>query len=100
MWLRLRAFCLNVRESIANAGMRDGFEICSFQESREKSREKSGSTVRSPGKSWKSGGGKVFVFPLVSRECSRGRRDSHEVVWCLMDGYDGLVIDIYSCDRP
>jgi len=27
MWLRLRVFCLNVRESIANAGMRDSFEI-------------------------------------------------------------------------
>jgi len=31
------------------------------------------------------GGGKVFVFLLVSRECSRGRkRHSHGVVWCLM----------------
>jgi len=41
---------------------------CSFRESREKS----GSTVRSAGKSWKPGGGKVIVFLLVSRECSRG----------------------------
>jgi len=36
------------------------------------SREKSGSTVRSAGKSWKPGGGKVIVFLLVFRECSRG----------------------------
>ena len=34
------------------------FGSCSFRESREKS----GSTVRSAGKSWKPGGGKVFVF--------------------------------------
>jgi len=33
----------------------------------------SGGTVRSAGKSWKLGGGKVLVFLLVSRECSRGK---------------------------
>jgi len=70
------------------------FGSCSFRESREKS----GSTVRSTGRSWKPGGGKVIVFLLVSRECSRGR-DSHGVVWCLMDGYE-VFVDIYSCDRP
>jgi len=42
---------------------------CSFRESREKS----GSTVRSTGKSWKPGGGKAFVFLLISRQCSRGK---------------------------
>ena len=42
---------------------------CSFRESREKS----GSTVRSAGRSWKLGGGTVFVFLLVSRECSWGK---------------------------
>ena len=40
----------------------------SFRESLEKS----GSTVRSAGKSWKPGGGKVPVPLLVSRERSRG----------------------------
>ena len=49
---------------------------CSLRESRGKS----GSTVRLAGKSWKPGGGKVFVFLLVSGECSRGRGDSHGVV--------------------
>ena len=39
---------------------------CSFRESRGKS----GSTVRLAGQNWKPGGGKVFVFLLVSRECS------------------------------
>ena len=33
----------------------------------------SGSTIRSAGKSWKPGGGKVFAVPLVSRECSPGK---------------------------
>ena len=42
----------------------------------------------------------MFVFVSVSRECLRVRRDSHGVGWCLMDGYDVFVIDIYSCDRP
>jgi len=37
---------------------------CSFRESREQS----GSAVRSTGKSWKPGGGRVFVLLLVSRE--------------------------------
>ena len=41
----------------------------SFRESREKSR----STVRSTGKSWEPGGGKVIVFLLVSPESSRGK---------------------------
>ena len=41
---------------------------CSFRESREKSE----STVRSAGKSWKPGSGKL-CFLLVGRECSRGK---------------------------
>jgi len=51
------------------------------------SRERSGSTVRSAWGSWKPGGGKVFVFLLVSRGCSRGKRETH-MEWCgasLMD---------------
>jgi len=69
---------------------------CSFRESREKS----GSTVKSARKRWKPGGAKVFIFLLVSRECSWGRRDSNGVVSYLMDGYEVFVDDIYSCDRP
>jgi len=42
---------------------------CSFRESREKS----GSTVRLAGQSWKPGGGNVFVSLLVGRGCSRGK---------------------------
>jgi len=42
---------------------------CSFRESREKS----GRTVRLAGKGWRPSGGKVFVFLLVSWECSRGK---------------------------
>jgi len=73
---------------------------CSFRERREKRREKSRSTVRPACESWEPGGRKVFVFVLVSRECSRGKeRLIHGVVWCLMDGYD-VFVDIYSCDRP
>jgi len=70
--------------------------LCRFRESREKS----GSTVRSAGKSWKLGGGKVFVSFWLAGGAHGRRRDSHGVVWCLMDGYDGFVIDIYSCNRP
>jgi len=42
----------------------------------------------------------VFVFLLVSRECSLGRE---RLTWRSVvphDGYDILAIDIYSCDRP
>jgi len=69
---------------------------CRFRESPEES----GSTVRPAWKGWKPGGGKVFVFLLVSRECSRERE---RLTWSSVgpqDGYDILAIDIYSCDRP
>jgi len=68
---------------------------CSFRESREES----GSTVRPAWKSWKLGGGKVFVFLLVSRGCSRGRE---RLTWNSVtpDGYDVPAIDMYSYDRP
>jgi len=46
---------------------------CSFRESREKS----GSTVRSAGQSWKPGGGNVSVSLLVSRGCSTGEGETH-----------------------
>ena len=59
-----------VRESIANAGMRESFGIVQLS---GKPGGGSGGTVRSAGKSWKLGGGKVLVFLLVSRECSRGK---------------------------
>jgi len=41
----------------------------------------------------------VFVFLLVSRECSQGRE---RLTWSSVvphDGYDVSAIDIYSCDR-
>ena len=65
---------------------------CGFR----KSQEKTGSTVRSGGKGWKPGGGKVFGFLLVSRERSQGKEDIHQVlvVCCLMDRHDAFVIDI------
>jgi len=47
---------------------------CSFRESREKS----GSTLRLAGRSWKPGGVKVFIFLLVSRECSQGKE---RLIW-------------------
>ena len=54
-----------------NAGMRDSFGIVQLS---GKPREKwEYHTVRSGGKSWKPKGGKVFVFLLVSQECSRGK---------------------------
>jgi len=46
---------------------------CSFRESREKS----GSTVRSTGKSWKPRGGKVFVFLTVSPGVLMVERETH-----------------------
>ena len=44
--------------------------------------------------------GKVFVFLLFAESAHRRRINSPGVVWCLMDGHDAFVIDIYSCDRP
>ena len=40
----------------------------------------------------------MFVFLLVSRECSQGRE---RLTWSSVphDGYDVSAIDIYSCDR-
>ena len=29
-----------------------------------------------------------------------GERDSHGVVWCLIEGYEVFVIDVSSCSRP
>jgi len=68
--VRLWAFGLYVRESIANTGMRDSFGIVQLS---GKSGEKR-KYCKSTGKSWKPGGGKVIVFLLVGRGCSRGKR--------------------------
>ena len=58
---------------------------CSFRESREKSREKSESTVRLAGKSWKPGGGKVFVFGVLTE---RERLTWSSVVSCKNSGQE------------
>ena len=42
----------------------------------------------------------MCLFPFwLAGGAHGGRRDSHGVVWCLMDGYE-VFVDIYSCDRP
>ena len=41
----------------------------------------------------------MFVFLLVSPGVLTGEGEIH-IAWCLMDGYDVFVINIYSCDRP
>jgi len=46
---------------------------CGFRENREKSREKSRSTIRQRKRAGRPGVGKVFVFHLVSRECLAGK---------------------------
>jgi len=55
--------CLYVRESIAKTGMRDSFGILQLL---GKSQEKSESIVGLAKKSWKPGGGNVFVFLLLT----------------------------------
>jgi len=60
--VRLRAFVWTFGKALRMQECAIVLRSCSFR----KSREKIGSTVRSAGKSWKSGGGKVFVFPSVS----------------------------------
>ena len=79
--VRLRVFGLYVRESNANAGMRDSFGIVQLS-------GKPGEKRKYCKISWGAGSlDKVFVFLLVSRSAHGGRRDSHGVVWCLMDGW-------------
>jgi len=56
--VRFQAFCLDVLETFANAGMRDSFGSCIFRENREKS----GSTIRLAGNGWKPSGGKCLLF--------------------------------------
>jgi len=82
--LRIQAWDCLWRLALAS-GMRFGCLVCTFGKALRMQecaivlgaqlpgRQKSGSTVRSAGKSWKLGGGKVFAFPLVSRECSPGK---------------------------
>ena len=66
--VRLWAFGLKVRESIANAGVRDGFGIAQLSgEPGEKRKHCKISRKELEARRWK-----VFVFLLVSRECSRG----------------------------
>jgi len=69
----LRAFGLYVRESIANAGMRDSFGIMQLS---GKPGEKPGEKrkhCKTSVRGLETGGGKVFVFFLVTRKCSRGK---------------------------
>jgi len=87
---------LGVRESILNAEMRDSFGIRQLSGELGEKRKCSMTSVRA-GRPVAVG---EFVCILVSPECSRGRGDSHGVVWCLMGGYDVLVDDIYSCHYP
>jgi len=65
----LWAFGLYVRGSIANAGMRDSFGIIQLSGKPGEKRKHCKTSVRG----LEAGGGKVFVFLLVSRKCSRGK---------------------------
>jgi len=67
--VRLCAPGLYVRESIANAGMRDSFGIVQLSGKPGEKRE----NCKISRKKLEAGGGKVFVFLLVTWECSRGK---------------------------
>ena len=62
--VRLWAFGLYVRESIANAGMHDSFGIVQLSGNPGKSRDQSRSTVRPAREVWRPGGSGIFCFPL------------------------------------
>ena len=111
LWLRIcaedpgirfgfrRLVCTFFGKALRMLGCEIDFGSCSFRESQEKSREKSGSTVAGVGELG-SRGWEGTCFSLIAGSTHRGRRDSHGAVWYLMDGNDVCVIDIYSCDRP
>ena len=90
----LWAFGLYVRETIANAGMRDSFGIVKLS---GKPGERPGETRKHCNTSVRgleAGGGKVFVFFLVTRKCSRGKErltwssvTPHGWIWWLCDWY-------------
>ena len=85
------AFGLCIRESIANAGMRDSFGIVqlSGRQGEKPGEKQKYYTVRSTGKSWKPGGGKVSVFLLVSRGCSRGKE---RLTWSSVVPYGWICL--------
>ena len=94
------AFGLYVRESIANAGMRGSFGIAQLSGKPGEKRKHCKASVKELEARRRRG--KVFVFLLVSRECSR---EKERLTWSSVaphDGYDVPVIDILlrSCDRP
>ena len=65
----LRAFCLDVRESIGNAGMRDSLGIVQLSGKPGEKREHCKVSV----KELAPGGRKVFVFLLLALECPQGK---------------------------
>ena len=71
--VRLWTFGLYIRESAADAGTRDSFGIVNFRESRGKS----GSIVRSAGKSWKPRGGRRVCFPFNWPGVLTGEGETH-----------------------
>jgi len=79
IWLRLWVFGLHVRESIANAGMRDSFGIVQLSgkpgEKLGEKRKYCRATVRGAGSPEV---GIVFVCLSISRECSRGKETHME----------------------
>ena len=87
-------------ESISHTEMRDSFRIVHFRESQEKSRGKSGSTVRPARGNRKPGGSVRVCVPFLSPRVVMREGDSHRAALWLIDGYDVFVTDIYSCDRP
>lgn len=85
-------------ESISNVAMRDSFETMHPPEEKRrcKARVKEPDTLMPYARRlWAVG---VFLL-LLARESRKGRRDSHGVAWWLMDGWEVIVVDIYSCHR-
>ena len=83
IWLRLWAFGLYVRESIANAGMHHSFGIVQLSGEPGEKRKHCKASVRGlEARRWEKC---LFSFQLAE-ECSWGRRDSHGVVSRLMNG--------------
>ena len=86
-------------ESISNEGIREG--LWNRAASRTRFRE-SGNAMGPAWESWKPGGNKSlfsFVGPGVSKGEWRTYMEQHGHVWRLMEGYEVLVVDIYSCLR-
>jgi len=86
--IRLRAFCLDVWESIANAGIRDSFGIEQLSGKLGEKRKHCKVSV----KTLEVGGCRSGVFvSFVSPGVVTAEGDSH--------GYDVFDVDIYSCLR-